>query len=271
MDGIRKKELTINHRNNYSCELIHSGQVSNVYKAFDLNLERSVCIKEIECNCEEEYRKALNEVKALVKVSSTNNCVPEVYYTHYETNNSTLYIVMEWIHGKILSKELVKNEYQLRKYIIQLCNILITMKKYNMSHKDLKPQNIIITESDNLYLLDFNITISHANTQEGTKNYKAPEMSGMIRCGDRSKSDMFSIGVIMYELLCELPLEGKHYCNRRRIVSLQQKTWDIFKSPKELNPKISDKLNEIICKCMELYPENRFKNYYELITVLKQK
>ena len=147
-------------------------------------------------------------------------------------------------------------------WMIELCNILSAMNKKHLAHKDIKPANIMITDSNELFLIDFNISIATPNLIEGTIHYKAPEMSQNSKYQGREKVDMFSIGVMLYEFYTgAVPVKTVDYAKNRSRGSFE---WDIFVEPKTKNPKINDYINEIIVKCMKLDPRMRYRNYSEL-------
>jgi len=262
-------ELIFNKEHRYAIDLSTRRETGNstIYKAVDIELGRSVCIKQVDIygNREKEVKAnlvtALNEVRAMVRVASVNNRIPQIYSTHFDEEQKKLYIIMQWIEGTTLRDRMNVDKCLFLKWMEKICDILADMAKFKMSHKDIKPENIMIDKSNDLYLIDFNISISTPNVFEGTQHYKAPEMDNGSKSPNRDKADMFSLGVIMYEFFTgQLPVKSKHYGKIRR----SSEEWDMFIKPVEINPDIPDKLNEIICKSMSYQIKNRYKSYWEL-------
>ena len=246
-------------------DVIKSNENVTVIKAFDTHLKRYVCIKKVHYD-PKHYNVALNEVIAMQKYSEKTPYVPHVYFYTVDKKENNIYIVMEWIKGMTLTHKMSETLLleNFVKYMIQLCDILMCFEKCNESHKDIKPDNILIDENNRVHLIDFNITYSLTNMVEGTAHYKAPEMSNnIIKCVDRSKVDQFSIGVMLYEFSTRtLPKYMDKYSVNKR--SLQNREWSNFCEPKNLNPNISDDLNKIICTCMKLNPQERYRSLFQL-------
>ena len=241
---------------------------SSFYKARDLTLGRNVGLKVIDFNkiCEKKDKSntlklCLNEVRAMVAVSDMTPYVPCIFDNYYDEKNNIFYIAMQIINGDSLDKKMNVTPVQFLQWMINLCDILILMDKHHLHHKDIKPDNIIIDNRNQLYLIDFNISIMPPNLYTGTPHYKAPEMKRHITT-DTSKIDMFSIGVILYKFFTKtLPTEGEHYIVPRINNSEQ---WDDFLKPNELNKEILPLTNNIILKCMKYNPKERYYNYNEL-------
>jgi serine/threonine protein kinase len=242
---------------------------STIYKAQDLSLNRTVCIKKIDFgnvqNVEAEYNRALLEIKSIVSISEQTTHVPLIYHSYFSRREHSLYIIMQWINGKTL-EQLFPNTPPLifLKYMEKLCDILEKLEAQRMSHKDIKPTNIMITPENDVFLIDFNLTISTPNQTEGTLYYKAPEMDANSRSVSRSQVDIFSVGVIMYQFFTgKLPARGTDYAiqSRRRSNSTE---WDLFIDPITINSKITPCINELIKKCMKYDPKDRFRNARDL-------
>ena len=241
---------------------------SIVYKAQDLEFNRTVCIKSIKINhegsdSESEYSRALLEIKALVSVAELTAHVPVIHDVYYDKTTSRLYIVMQWINGDTLEQKYPSiPPLVFLGFIEKLCNILEKLEYKQMSHKDIKPSNIIITPDDEVFLIDFNLTISTPNQVEGTQNYKAPEMDANSKSIARNKVDIFSVGVMMYEYFTgKIPVRGVHYAVQSRRRSTE---WDVFVEPKEINPELDPCINELISRCMKLDPKQRYRDSRDL-------
>lgn len=245
-----------------------------LYRGQDLELGRTVAVKctqipgDTPAIRRSGYEKARSEVQALVRIAERNVRVPRVYTTHYDEEASVFYIVMEWIQGTTLAQRTDCSERQFLRYIDDLCYILDQMEHQRLYHKDIKPQNLMITREDRLCLIDFNISLSTPNQVEGTLHYRAPEMTGLVAYAGREKVDMFAIGVMLYEYYTSaVPVLGVDYDCIRRRGPLQ---WDRFIEPKDKNPKISDEMNSIIMKCMAMNPKQRYSRVSELKAALRE-
>jgi len=242
---------------------------STVYQAQDLNFNRTVCVKIIDFssvqNVDAEYNRAMLEIKSIVAISEHTTHVPIIYHTHFDRKNSKLYIVMQWINGNTLETKLSSAPPLIfLSYIEKLCDILEKLENQQMSHKDIKPSNIMITSDNEVFLIDFNLSISTPNQIEGTVNYKAPEMDTNSKSLARNQVDIFSIGVILYQYFTgKIPLRGTDYAmqSRRRSASSE---WDLFIEPITLNSEVEPCVNEIIVKCMKFDPKNRYRNARDL-------
>ena len=239
-----------------------------LYQAQDLELGRTVAVKCVNIQGSDRaernrnYQKAQAEVQALVRLSDGDVNVPTVFATHYDEENGTYYIVMEWIRGETLTKRMHCPQWQFLRWMGELCEILEHMESRKLYHKDIKPDNIMITKANKLWLIDFNISMSTSNLMEGTLHYKAPEMSPNSRYAGREKVDMFAIGVMLYEYYTgAVPVRTVDYAkNRLR----GPQVWDVFVEPKQKNPEVSDRMNAIIIKCMKMDPKERYSSISQL-------
>ncbi len=273
IDDLKKGDgMIIEFENSLTYNLIDETAIQTecgtLYKGMDLEYGRTVAVKMVEIQGENprerdaNYEKAYSEVKALVSLESENLPIPCIYFTHHDKKASKLYIVMQWINGENLSKHMDEPEIKMLRWMEDLCDILEVMSRKHIYHKDIKPSNIMINARGQLYLIDFNISISTPNRVEGTLNYKAPEMSPKSNYVGREKVDMFSIGVMLYEYYTgEVPVLGTDYSRNRSRGAFQ---WDKFIEPKEKNPKLNQTINNIIVKCMKLDPKQRYRSYGEL-------
>lgn len=241
---------------------------SMIYKAQDLELNRDVCIKSVKIDgknpgeIEEKLQRAMLEVRAMVEVSDKTIYIPNIFSTHFDKEKSTLYIIMQWIEGSNLGDKMNVPEMQFVKWMISLCDILSIMERRNLYHKDIKPGNIMIDSNNQLFLIDFNISVSTPNTIEGTPYYKAPEMEYDSDYMGREKVDIFAIGVILYEYFTgQVPKKPENYARNSRLGEFK---WDVFVQPIEKDPGMPKLINDIIIKCMKLDPKDRYYNSGEL-------
>ena len=265
--------MNIEYSQKHSYEITDSIETTSgagaLHKAKDLVLGRTVAIKAMKIlgdkpyEREGNYKKALSEVKAMVQIGNLNLHVPKIYDVYYDQKAQYIYIVMDWIDGTTLTQKMDSaNERDFIGWIGEICNILKEMSKKKLYHKDIKPDNIMITHRGDAFLIDFNISISTPNLDEGTIQYKAPEMDRGSRYVGREKVDMFSIGMILYEYYTGKPaMLGKDYAEGSLRGPFQ---WERFIEPINKNPNMKKEINDIIVKCMKLDPKDRYRDYCEL-------
>ena len=236
-------------------EKIGNGGMATVYKAKCHVLNRFVAVKILrdEFTTDQEFIKRF-EVEAQAAASITHPNIVSVYDVGKDGN--LYYIVMELIQGKTLKEIIVEEENPLPwkwsvNIAIQIASALEVAHKNNIVHRDIKPHNIIITEDGVAKVTDFGIakavsnsTITAFGTTIGSVHYFSPEHA---RGGyTDSKSDLYSLGVVMYEMLT-----GRVPFDADTPVSIALKHMqEEPKAPKEINENIPDALNDIILKAM---------------------
>lgn len=268
--------LTISDKREYMLDkAVHITPNSELYKAYDMKYKRDVAIKKVVIAGDsskersENLKKAKKEISTMILVGQTSARLPVIFDDYYDQEENILYIVMQWIPGITLRQKMSEFTYQkdFCSWMIDLLYILESMESNNLYHKDIKPENIMIVNNKDVYLIDYNISMGVANLIEGTENYKAPEMNYDSTTTDRTKSDMFSIGVMMYEYYTKkLPIYMIDYS----LFGFGTEKWDSFTSPKEINNEISDKVNLFISKLMAYKPNDRFKSYKDVRRELQQ-
>lgn len=191
-------------------EEIGKGGMAQVFKAWDNMLNRNVAIKILkeEFKDDREFVRRFNvEAQAAARIS--DNHVVAIYDVGYE--NGLYYIVMEHIEGITLKKYIAeKGKLPWREaagYAAQICAGLEAAHKNNVIHRDIKPQNIIMTSDGVLKVTDFGIarasnsqaTVTTGNTAIGTVHYLSPEQARGGYTDERT--DIYSLGVVLYEML----------------------------------------------------------------------
>lgn len=234
----------------------------------DLHLGRTVAVKYVNIpgthpkERELAYNKAFSEVRAMIRLEEEQLSIPHIFDTYYDEKASTLYIIMEWMKGTTLDNHMAVPELTFLQWMIDLSHILSVMERKRMSHKDIKPTNLIITPGQKLVLIDFNTCVSTANLVEGTAYYKAPEMAPTSKYTGREKVDMFAIGVMLYQYYTgAVPTKGVEYGKNRTRGAY---VWDFFVEPIERNPTMSQGVNQLIKTCMALEPRERYRDNHDL-------
>jgi len=186
------------------------------------------------------------------------------------------FISMAYVEGQDLH-QIIKDNPKLPmervlKYATQLAGALAAAHAEDVVHRDLKPQNILVDKSDQVYIADFGLAKSFAEgavgmTQAGaylgTPRYMSPEqVQGKHTDG---RSDLYAYGLILYELVTgEVPFTGDS-----TMQVMYQRLQEKPKSPKLLNPDLPPWLVRIIMRCLETDPANRYQNGYEILADLQ--
>ena len=250
-------------------EKIGEGGMATVYKARCNILKRYVAVKVLrdEFITDEEFIKRFN-TEAQAAASLTHPNIVSIFDVGHEEN--IYYIVMELVQGKTL-KEIINEDGVLPwkwsvNIAIQVASALETAHKNNIVHRDIKPHNIMITEDGIAKVTDFGIakavsnsTITAFGTTIGSVHYFSPEHA---RGGyTDAKSDIYSLGVVMYEMLTgRVPFDADTPVSIA-LKHMQEKPVE----PMKLNPSIPYAVNKIIMKAMEKDTSLRYQNATEML------
>ncbi len=250
------------------------GGMAIVYKAKDLILNREVAVKVLkeEFTTDEEFVNRFNtEAQAAASLQHAN--IVSIYDVGNEEN--TYYIVMELIRGKTL-KQIITEEGKLPwKWSVdiasQIASALEAAHKHGIVHRDIKPHNIIITEDGVAKVTDFGIakavsnsTITAFGTTIGSVHYFSPEQA---KGGyTDSKSDIYSLGIVMYEMLVgKVPFDADTSVS----VALKHMQEEPV-PPMDIEDSIPQAVNDIILKAMEKEPSKRYKSATRMLEDLKR-
>ena len=252
---------------------IGEGGMANVYLAYDTILDRNVAIKVLRgdlANDEKFVRRFQREALAASSLSNPN--IVEVY--DVGEDNGEYYIVMEYIEGKHL-KQLLKKRGKLTvseavDIVLQITDGLSVAHDSYIIHRDIKPQNIMILENGLVKITDFGIAMAMNSTQltqtnsvMGSVHYLPPEQASGK--GATLQSDIYSIGILFYELLTgKLPFKGE---NAVEIALKHLK--EPLPSVREEVPNIPQSVENIIIKATAKNPKNRYADAREMHEDLK--
>ena len=255
-------------------ERIGNGGMATVYKSRDHVLNRNVAVKVLkeEFITDEEFVKRFN-IEAQSAASLTHPNIVSIYDVGSE--DDVHYIVMELVQGKTL-KEIIMDEGVLPwkwtvNIAIQIASALEVAHRNNIVHRDIKPHNIIITEDGTAKVTDFGIakavsnsTITSFGSTIGSVHYFSPEQA---RGGyTDAKSDLYSLGVVMYEMLTgKVPFDADTPVSIA-LKHMQEKAVE----PKTINPTIPDNINKIIMRAMEKEPNLRYTSATEMLADLRE-
>ena len=251
---------------------IGAGGMSDVYKAVDTLIERDVAIKILK----QEYSEDVNfltkfhtEAKAAGVLQNPN--IVNVYDVGSE--NKLHYIVMEYVEGITLKTYIEKCERISVKeslaIAIQVANGIRAAHNKGIIHRDIKPQNIMVSIDGKAKVTDFGIaraTTSNTISSDvmGSVHYTSPEQArnGFVD----AKSDIYSFGIVMYEMVTgRVPFDGDSAVS----VALQHLQEEIIR-PSAYVEDLPVSLEKIILKCTQKSPDRRYHNMDELLEDLKR-
>ena len=196
---------------------------------------------------------------------------PGVMKVFPKEDSDQVYMVMEWVDGKLL-RQLLQQERKLPleqtvSILLQMCDVLEYVHKHDVVHRDLKPENVMIDDRGRIKLIDFGIaasagarrlTFANFSKTMGTPDYISPEQVKGKR-GD-VRSDIYALGVMLYEMSTgALPFSGPN-----PFAVMNSRLLNSPVPPRELNPEISPQLQEIIYRALEREPKNRYASVREL-------
>lgn len=247
---------------------IGSGGTADVYLAWDGKLNRYVAIKILsktyasEKNFVARFKK---EAQILARLNDPN--IVAIY--DWGQYDNSYFICMEYAEGQsleeIIDKQGIISPEVTARYAIQICSALEVAHKNNLIHRDIKPQNIIVTPDGTVKITDFGIAKSliEDNTKTinilGTAYYISPEQAqGKILS---YSTDIYSLGVVLYEMLtADLPFRGENSIE----ISLKHINEKPIR-PSALVSNIPPEIEKILMHCIEKNPQKRYEN----VSVLK--
>jgi serine/threonine protein kinase len=245
-------------------ELGHGG-MATVYKAFDTRLERDVAIKLIRReavtpeNLENMLKRFEREAKSLAKMTHPN--IVKVHdFGEYE---GSPYLVMEFVGGGTLKKQIGRPWHwqEAARMLIPIARALDYAHKSSIVHRDVKPANILVTDTGEPMLSDFGIAKILESTDEahltqtgvgvGTPDYMAPEQwLGKVS----PQTDIYSLGVVFFEMVTGT----RPFIADTPIAVLLKHANDPLPRPREINPDLSEEVERVLYKALAKKPEERY-------------
>ncbi len=252
---------------------IGEGGMANVYLAYDTILDRNVAVKLLRGDLATDEKFVRRFQREALSASSLNHPnIVEVY--DVGEDNGDYYIVMEYIEGKHL-KELIKKRGKLTvsevvDIMLQITDGMSVAHDSYIIHRDIKPQNIMILENGIVKITDFGIAmamnatqLTQTNSVMGSVHYIPPEQASGK--GATLQSDIYSMGIVMYELLTgKLPYRGE---NAVEIALKHLK--EAMPNIKDELPNLPNSIENIILKATAKNPKNRYADAREMHEDLK--
>lgn len=253
-------------------EKVGTGGMSDVYKAKDHRLNRMVAVKVLKQEFSENatfVSKFRVEAQAAAGLMHPN--IVNVYDVGEE--KGVYFIIMELVNGITLKRYIEKRKRlsprEALTVAIQVAMGLAAAHRGHIIHRDIKPQNIIISKEGKVKVTDFGIAkASTSNTITsnvmGSVHYTSPEQA---RGGySDEKSDVYSLGVTLYEMLTgKVPFDGE-----TTVAVALQHIQDPFPSPREVVPDLPYSVEQIVLKCCEKSPDRRYQTMDELAADLRR-
>ncbi len=195
---------------------------------------------------------------------------PGVVKVFPDDGQSRMYLVMEWVDGKLL-RQILREQGKLPleraiKITLGICDILDYIHSHGVVHRDLKPENLMVDSEDHVKLIDFGIAgsqgarrLTFANLSQvmGTPEYISPEQVKGKRGNGRS--DIYALGVMFYEMLTgKTPFQGPN-----AFAIMNDRLLNNPIPPREADPEISPQIQEVIYRALERDPRKRYSTAHE--------
>jgi serine/threonine protein kinase/WD40 repeat protein len=250
------------------------GGFGTVWKARDTILDRTVALKmpRGESVDAASIEKVMREARAAAQLRH-----PNIISTHeVGRHEDTLYIVSDYIHGASLAEVITDHRLSIRDSVVITTKVADALQHAHASgivHRDLKPSNILIDDNGEPHLMDFGlakrkdweITVTTEGAILGTPAYMSPEQARGEASHVDGRSDVYSLGVILFQLLTgELPFRGSMR------VLLQKVIHEEPSAPRSLEGRVPKDLDTICLKCLEKDPSRRYTSAGELAADLRR-
>jgi serine/threonine protein kinase/tetratricopeptide (TPR) repeat protein len=258
-------------------EKLGEGGMGVVYKARDTKLDRDVALKflpERLLSSREEVARFEQEARAISALAD-----PHIATIHdIDEAEGQRFLVLEFLPGGTLKDKLKALNASGSKlpiadvadYGLQIAEGLSHAHRRGIIHRDIKTDNIMLTEGGHLKITDFGLAklksgvdLTRAGSTIGTASYMSPEQFQSLEIDHRS--DIFSFGVVLYELLTgRLPFRGEHEASLAYSVVHEEPA-----APSSLRPETPEALERTVLRCLEKDPQNRYQTADEIVDALR--
>ena len=255
--------------------LLGQGGMGRVYKAYDKDLDRTVAIKVVREGAigqSDALKRFKQELVLASKISHKN-----ILRIHDMGDVGGLrFISMAYVEGQDLQHIIRDNPKmpleRVLKFAQQIADALAAAHAEGVVHRDLKPQNLLVDKTDQIFVCDFGLAksfeegaigMTRTGAFLGTPRYMSPEqVEGKPADG---RADLYSFGLILYEMVTgDVPFTGES-----TLKVMYQRIQEKPKSPKTLNPDLPNWLVRLIMRCLERDPDARYQNAYEILADLQ--
>jgi serine/threonine-protein kinase len=248
--------------------LVARSGMASIFRGTDLRTGRPVAIKiphpEMECDplFFDRFRRE-EEIGIMLDH-------PGVMKVFADDDRSQVYMVMEWVDGRLLRQVLhERGKLPAERAVtiaLRICEVLEYIHKHGIVHRDLKPENIMIDDQDRVKLIDFGIaaksgarrlTFTNLSQVMGTAEYISPEQVKGKR-GD-ARSDLYALGIMLYEMLTgKTPFQGPN-----AFAIMNDRLINNPVPPRVADPTMAPALQEVLYRALERDPRNRYSTANE--------
>jgi serine/threonine protein kinase/Tfp pilus assembly protein PilF len=248
------------------------GGMGIVYKAEDTKLDRIVALKFLPSNLtatDTDKARFIQEAKAAAAINHPNVCT----IFDIQEHDGQRFIVMEYVEGQTLRDKMKDQRLKIKDtidYATQIAEALKAAHAKDIIHRDIKSENIMVTSAGQIKVMDFglaklrgSVKLTKTSTTAGTLSYSSPEQIQGKEADARS--DIFSFGVVLYEMLTgQLPFKGDY--ESALIYSILDEEPEPIRN---IRPDISSQFQEVVDRALQKDPDKRYQTINDVLTELK--
>ncbi len=256
-------------------EQLGEGGMATVYKAFDTRLERNVAFKVIRTERDETgqfFKRFEREAKSLAKLTHPNI----VHVNDYGDQDGVPFLVMDFISGGTLKERLGKPMawQESTRLILAIARALEYAHKHGIIHRDVKPANILITDSGEPMLSDFGVAkivteglaneLTGSGIGIGTPEYMAPEQ--VLGKPVDGRVDIYALGIVFYEMVAG---RTPYQADTPLAIGFKQ-CYDALPSPRDFNPQLPEGVEHVLIKALAKEPAERYTDMSGFVNALQR-